>query len=85
MYVLLGEIIYHMCTLLNSINGAYKENNNSDVHLPAHTHNARYLLHATRNVNVPSVYYNLSVMMNMYESFSYTEPRPFRWAMVKCF
>ena len=31
-------------------------NNDRDLHLPGHTHNAGCLLHVTRNVNVPSVY-----------------------------
>ena len=31
-------------------------NNDRDLHLPAHTHSAGYLLHVNLNVNVPSVY-----------------------------
>ena len=38
--------------------------NDVDLHLPAHAHNADYLLHLTRNVNVISVYYNPGVFLH---------------------
>ena len=52
-----------------------ERNNDRDLHLSDHTHNAGYQFTTTQAY---------SRMMNIYESFSNTEPKPFRWARVKC-
>ena len=54
----------HSSSVHAELDKSKQKNYNKDLHLPTHTHNAGYLIHVYRNVNVPSVYYNPGVFSN---------------------